>query len=143
MKRKLNQVYQFKVTLKSVKPLIWRRIQVPETCTFYDLHVAIQDAMAWTDSHLHEFEVVNPRTGTRVFIGEPDEEFEEDREILPNQKEKIARYFTLENWRAHYTYDFGDDWQHTIELEKMAPREENIEYPRCLAGRRACPPEDC
>ena len=114
-----------------------------ETYTFWDLHVAITDAMGWQDYHLHEFEVVEPRTGTKVFMGDPDEEFEDDREILLEQKEKIARYFTPENGHARYAYDFGDGWQHTITLEKIVPREENVEYPRCLAGKRACPPEDC
>ena len=54
IKKKFNQVYQFKITLKGIKPPIWRRIQVPKTYTFYDLHVAIQDAMGWYDCHLHE-----------------------------------------------------------------------------------------
>jgi len=57
---KSKQVYQFKITLKGTKPPIWRRIQVPATYSFYDLHVAIQDAMGWMDSHLHEFTVVHP-----------------------------------------------------------------------------------
>ena len=60
MKKKFNQVYQFKITLDEIKPPIWRRIQVPETYTFWDLHVAIQDAMGWLDYHLHEFEILNP-----------------------------------------------------------------------------------
>ena len=57
MKKKFDQVYQFKITLRDIKPPIWRRIQVPETYTFWDLHVAIQDAMGWSDYHLHEFEI--------------------------------------------------------------------------------------
>ncbi len=59
MKKKFDRVYQFKITLR-VRPPIWRRIQVPETYTFWDLHVAIQDAMGWEDAHLHEFEMVSP-----------------------------------------------------------------------------------
>lgn len=142
-KSKFNQVYQFYIVLQGIKPRIWRRIQVPETYSFWDFHVAITDAMGWLDYHLHEFDMVNPRTGDKVLIGMPDDEYPDERDVLPDDKQKIARYFTLENRHAQYAYDFGDGWQHRIELEKIVSREENVEYPRCLAGRRACPPEDC
>jgi len=141
MKKKFNLVYQFKITLKGIKPPIWRRIQIPETYTFWALHVAIQDAMGWGDYHLHEFEVVYPSTGLKVNIGIPDEEF--GREILPGWKHKITDYFSMENQSANYVYDFGDNWEHKIQLEKILPRDENIQYPVCTAGKRACPPEDC
>ena len=49
----------------------------------------------------------------------------------------------MENRIANYTYDFGDNWEHKIQLEKILPRDKNIEYPACIAGKRACPPEDC
>ncbi len=84
MKKKFDQVFQFKITLKDTKPPVWRRIQVPETYTFWDLHVAIQDAMGWSDYHLHRFEIVNPSTGMEIEIGLPDEEFNFGREILSN-----------------------------------------------------------
>ena len=142
-KKKFNQVYQFYIVLQGIKPRIWRRIQVPETYSFWDLHVAIADAMGWQDYHLHEFEMLDPRNGETLLIGMPDDEYPDEREVLPDDQEKIARYFTLENRGALYRYDFGDGWQHRIELEKIVPRQENVEYPRCLAGRRACPPEDC
>lgn len=63
MPKKPTMIYQFKITLAGVKPPIWRRIQVPESYTFWDLHVAIQDAMGWLDCHLHQFEVINPKYG--------------------------------------------------------------------------------
>ena len=141
MKRKFNQVYQFKITLKGAKPPIWRQIQIPETYTFWDLRVAIQDAMGWLDYHLHEFEMVNPSTGLRVNVGMPDEDF--GSEVLPGWKQKIADYFSMENQSADYTYDFGDNWKHEIQLEKILQREKNINYPVCIKGKRACPPEDC
>jgi len=142
-KKKYNQVFQFKITLKGIKPPIWRRIQVPEIYTFWDLHVAIQDAMGWDDYHFHEFEMVNPSTGLRENIGipAPDEVF--DREVLPGWGEKIADFFSMANRTASYVYDFGDSWVHKIQLEKVLPREKNIKYPICIKGKRACPPEDC
>jgi hypothetical protein len=66
MNKKYARVFQFKISLKGIKPPIWRRIQVPHTYTFWDLHVAVQDAMGWADTHLHYFEVVNPSTGERA-----------------------------------------------------------------------------
>lgn len=99
--------------------------------------------MAWLDYHLHDFELVNPSTGLKVEIGIPDEGFDGDRGVLPGWKQKIVDYFTMENGVAYYEYDFGDCWEHTIKLEKIIPRDENIDYPICTAGKRACPPEDC
>ena len=143
MKKQFNQVYQFKITLEEIDPPIWRRIQVPETYSFWDLHVAIQDAMGWTDSHLHQFEMTNPKTREEVDIGIPDEEWEDEAVTLAGWDIKIADYFSQENSSAIYIYDFGDNWEHTIKLEKILPQAEKTEYPICLEGERACPPEDC
>ena len=143
MKKRFNQVYQFKITLKGIKPPVWRQIQVPETYTFWDLHVAIQDVMGWEDYHLHEFEMMNHFTGKKVRIGLPHEDYDWSRETLPGWKQKIAEYFSMKTRLAIYTYDFGDNWEHIIKLEKIIPREVNTEYPVCMAGERACPPEDC
>jgi hypothetical protein len=143
MKKKFNHIYQFRITLNDSKPPIWRRIQVPENYSFWDLHVAIQDVMGWEDYHLHEFEIINPSTNLKVNIGIPDKDDFFGREVLPEWNQKIAKYFSMENQSAHYTYDFGDDWVHKIKLEKILPREKNIDYPICIKGKRACPPEDC
>ncbi len=144
MKKKYNQVYQFKITLKGTKPPIWRRILVPETYTFWDLHVAIQDAMGWEDYHLHEFTLLSPKTGRKVKIGIPsDEDADFGWEVLAEWNQKIAHYFSSENSKADYVYDFGDGWEHSIKLEKILPRETGVAYPRCIDGRGACPPEDC
>lgn len=143
MKKKFENVYQFKIALKGIKPLIWRRIQVPENYSFWDFHVAVQDAMGWTDTHLHHFDIVNPAHSRREEIGLPDEEGILDHEVLAGWKQKIAEYFTLNNDKANYIYDYGDNWEHTIKLEKILPREKGIKYPICIEGARACPPEDC
>jgi len=141
MKRKYAKVYQFKVTLRGIMPPVWRRIQVPGAYSFWDLHVAIQDAMSWLDYHLHEFIIPHPETGGKVRIGMITTEYDDDEEVLVDREEKIPEYFTMGNRDAGYIYDFGDDWEHEIKLEKILPREEGIEYPRCIMGKRACPPE--
>jgi hypothetical protein len=144
MSKKEQQIYQFKITLEGIKPSIWRRIQVPKTYTFWELHVAIQDAMGWYDYHLHQFEAINPKTGESDIIGIPDQEGIDDILTLPSWKIHISSYFSFLNKQAQYLYDFGDHWDHTVLLEKILPEEEfGKEYPLCVAGERACPPEDC
>lgn len=139
-----ERIFQFKVTLKEVEPLVWRRFQVPESYNFWDLHVAIQDAMGWQDCHLHLFQVANPKTGRTELIGIPDDDtFEGDPVTLPGWNLPIAGYFTQVGASAGYEYDFGDDWQHEVLLEDIIPRAPRTKYPLCVAGARACPPEDC
>ncbi len=143
MKRKYNQVFQFRISLRDAKPPIWRRIQVPETYSFWDLHVAIQDAMGWADYHLHGFGIINPSNGVNESIGIPDDDSIWSTNTQAGWEKKIVDYFTLKNSAADYTYDFGDDWEHIIKLEKILPCEKGVKYPVCVKGRRVCPPEDC
>ena len=144
MGRKFNEVYLFKVALKDIMPAIWRRIQVPANYSFWDLHVAIQDAMGWLDYHLHAFRMIDPATGAPCTLGIPfDDDFMEEFPMLTGWEHAIADYFTPDNMAADYEYDFGDGWQHDVVLEAMLPRESGIRYPICVDGRRACPPEDC
>jgi hypothetical protein len=144
MDKSFKHVYQFKISLKGIRPPIWRRIQVPDYCTFWDLHVAIQDAMGWLDLHLHAFEIKNPKKGLPEDIGIPDDDFADDnRKTLAGWKHKISQYFTAENDKALSIYDFGDYWEHELKLEKILPRDRQKDYPNCMGGRRACPPEDC
>lgn len=142
MKRKFERVYQFKVSLQGIKPSIWRRIQVPETYTFWDLHVAIQDVMGWWDHHLHEFSIVNPTRAATEKIGIPDDEGW-GPPVAPGWRRNIASYFSQTNSKAKYVYDFGDNWIHTVRLEKILERDKGVKYPVCVDGKRACPPEDC
>ncbi|MEA2039608.1 MAG: plasmid pRiA4b ORF-3 family protein [Thermodesulfobacteriota bacterium] len=143
MEKAFKKVYQFKVTLKGIRQPIWRRIQVLDNYTFWDLHVAVQDAMGWLDYHLHAFHILNPETGLKEEIGGIDDSSWDDHQVTPGWERNISRYFTPENNKALYVYDFGDDWQHDVKLEKVLPWEKNVKYPICIAGKRACPPEDC
>ncbi len=136
-----RNVIQFTITLLDIEPAIWRRIQVPETYSFWDLHVAIQDAMGWLDCHLHGFEVIDPSAGQTVQLGIPDEDGWD--EMLPGWKHKIADFFRQEHDRARYIYDFGDGWDHAVVMEKRLPAQPRRRYPVCTAGARRCPHEDC
>jgi Plasmid pRiA4b ORF-3-like protein len=138
------QVYQFKLVLVGVEPPIWRRIQVPETYSFWDLHVALQDSMGWLDYHLHVFRVAKPETGEVEQIGIPDDDpFEGDKPTLPGWEIPITRHFPRTGTVAQYEYDFGDGWEHELTLEAILPRQAGQKYPLCVDGARACPPEDC
>jgi len=124
--------------------MIWRRILVPENYSFWDLHVAIQDAMGWLDCHLHEFNISNPVTGQQDCIGIPSETWDTDASnILKGWELNIRDYFSGTTKLALYIYDFGDNWEHEVCLEKILLRETGVRYPKCIDGARACPPEDC
>ena len=123
MANHFDHILQFKVTLLGIKPPIWRRIQVPCTYSFWDLHVAIQDAMGWLDYHLHQFSVRVPGSRKPILIGIPDENgFLDDPEILPGWELPVARFITLADRRTKYDYDFGDGWEHSVILERIEPR---------------------
>lgn len=138
-----KSVLCLRVELEEIHPTIWRRILVPATYTFWDLHVAIQDAMGWFDSHLHEFRVPAEPAGT-LHLGIPLDEFDDlEREVLAGWEHAVADHLARTGQVLRYDYDFGDGWSHSVALEEIVPRETGGRYPRCIAGARACPPEDC
>jgi hypothetical protein len=143
VRRKYDHVYQVKIVLRGIEPPIWRCIQVPEDYTFWDLHVAIQDAMGWLDYHLHAFEITNRSSHRRDTIGIPDDEWEDEIHVLAGWQIPISTYFGPDNRVANYLYDFGDSWEHTVTVEKVLARDGAVRYPVCLDGARRGPPEDC
>ena len=135
---------RFRVELQEILPTIWREIEVPSSCSFWDLHVAIQDVMGWLDYHLHAFRVEDPNTSEVVEIGIPHEElFEDSVQALAGWETPVLSYLNEPGQLASYEYDFGDSWNHQILLQEIVPREKGARYPRCVGGERACPPEDC
>src|SRR3954471_13596926 len=128
-------IYQLKVTLKGSKPPIWRRIQVRSDISLADLHQILQVAMGWEDYHLHQFIVGGQ------YYGVPDKDF--DMDVLSERTAKLNRIAPGEKSRFTYEYDFGDDGLHDVLVEKVLPPEPDAQYPRCITGKRARPPEDC
>jgi hypothetical protein len=122
---------QLKVTLTGSKPPIWRRLTVPESITLERLHELIQIAFGWTDSHLHLFDIDGEEYG-------PADEWVETR----SENIRLSRLVAVGD-RFSYVYDFGDDWRHTIQFEKRLPAGSGLGGLRCIAGRRAGPPENC
>ncbi|MHC4962423.1 MAG: plasmid pRiA4b ORF-3 family protein [Planctomycetota bacterium] len=138
------RIYQFRIELMGIAPPIWRRIQVPENYSFWDLHVAIQDAMGWLDYHLHAFRMVDKTSHSKVEIGIPDDEFSATASAtVPGWKTAMVDYFHEVGVTAEYEYDFGDGWLHTVVLEGIFLNDPDIQYPLCVGGERACPVEDC
>lgn len=126
-------VHTIKVTLAGSQPPIWRRLQVPSTMTLRALHDVLQVAFGWEDYHMWVFETPLGRYGL------PDR----DLEISSAAAKRLGQVAPHKTDRLGYTYDFGDDWEHIIAVEAISNPEPGIAYPRCLTGRRACPPEDC
>jgi len=144
-RRAYSNVLQFKITLLETDPPVWRRIQVPEYYTFYDLHVAIQDAIGWLDSHLHDFKIQPRRRACLdIRIESPFalDDLEEAAPLLTTEV-AVADFIQEPGDRALYAYDYGDDWQHDVLFEGTYPKEPGKKYPVCLAGELAGPPEDC
>ncbi|MEX0643126.1 MAG: plasmid pRiA4b ORF-3 family protein [Pirellulales bacterium] len=161
--------YHLRIALRDTKPPIWRRVAVPSNITLGQLHEVIQIAMGWSNSHLHQFmlqdkslinrdpdviarlteegrydEIFTATRGIRVFVpgndpfgDELDMEGEDEdavtlAEVCPKVKSKLT-----------YEYDFGDGWEHTVEVQKIVEPKSDSAPPVCLTGKKACPPEDC
>ncbi len=140
---RFRSVFCFKITLAHVQPEVWRRIEVPDSYSFWDLHVAITDVFGWFDYHLHEFQIRHPKTGKNIRLSIPDPEDMGDIPLKPDYRRQLAGLFSKTNRHCTYLYDFGDGWQHEIEMESLTARAKDVEYPRCVDGKNACPPEDC
>jgi hypothetical protein len=126
-------VFQLRVTLDDVTPAVWRRVRVPAAYTLDRLHRVIQYAMGWQDCHLHSFEIDGEQ------YGEPDP----DGELaLLDEMDYRLEDVTRIGGRLRYTYDFGDWWEHDVIVEDVLRADPVARYPLCVAGERACPPED-
>jgi Plasmid pRiA4b ORF-3-like protein len=128
-----DAVYQLKIILAHVQRPIWRRLEVPD-CTLAELHEMIQACMPWQNYHLWSFEAGGKQYGPEV-----------DRELgwQDASTVRLGQLVGAGLKKLLYTYDYGDDWQHQVQVEKTLPGEPKVRYPRCTAGARACPPEDC
>lgn len=144
-KKPYNSVRQFKITLIGTEPPVWRRIQVPDYFTFYDLHVAIQDAMGWLDYHLHAFEIRFGRQmhqAVRIECPFAADEIEEEHPLFSTEA-PLSDFLKKPEDRVLYIYDFGDGWEHDVVFEGALAKEPGNKYPLCLGGEMAGPPEDC
>ncbi|UUU36734.1 plasmid pRiA4b ORF-3 family protein [Streptomyces sp. CA-210063] len=125
--------HKIKITLRDSRPPIWRRLEVPSGITLRELHDVIQAVFGWEDYHMWAFESGRDRYGVA----------DRDLGIRNAASKRLGQVAPHVGDRLRYTYDFGDDWEHDILVEDVTAPEAGTAYPRCLTGRRACPPEDC
>jgi len=167
-----NEIIQMNITLDNIEPAIWRRFIVDSSITLQALHEIIQVVMGWENSHLYSFHIGDSEysamdseesddcencdpfdcSGTLDdddfdddFEDEVDEDYEDD-DTCSNESVHTVKLQDLKlkpKQKFLYVYDFGDNWEHTITIEKISENTENFKTPQCLEGKRACPPEDC
>lgn len=136
------QCFTVRIDLDDAQPPIWRRLALAGDLTLDELHDVLQAAMGWTDSHLHHF-LMGPgeRDHRREPFVEPYAESEGDDGIAERDV-RLDQVVAGPGDRLFYDYDFGDGWEHTIAVESVTPLDADVTRARCLAGSRACPPED-
>ena len=120
-----------------VAPPVWRRVLVTDDTTLHGLHEVIQVAMGWTDTHLYRFELDGAQYFDLEVLDDPDPD---DRDA---RTARLAELGLTKQRSFLYDYDFGDGWSHTVTVERVGDVDVAASHPRCLAGARACPPEDC
>jgi len=127
-------ILQLKISLVGAsKPPVWRRVLVPATMRLHRLHDVIQAAMGWHDCHMHAF------VAGGIDYGLPDPELGHRDE----RRTALNHLVSESGDRLRYVYDFGDDWEHDVVVEKVLAAEPGVRYPVCLTGKGRCPPEDC
>jgi len=130
-----HKLFELDVRLQEIEPPIWRTIEVPGSASLETVHYAIQVAMGWTNSHLHQFKIGDKCYGMADVDDSGDLELDDEREFCLQDLVQSGGAFV-------YEYDFGDGWEHDVTVKKIT----TVTKPpraRCVAGARACPPEDC
>ena len=132
-------IFHFYIELEESVPLVWRRILVPASYSLYQLHMALQGAFGWENSHLFQF--CEKDLSDAIGYGIPhDLDADTGTKIVEAKKTKMSKIFKRTGQKFQYIYDFGDYWKHQITFEKTEPEE--MAAPYCIGGEGACPPED-
>lgn len=130
--------FRVRLDLHGTKPPVWRRLELPGDLLLPRVHDVIQVAMGWTDSHLHRFRIGNDHRDP-YFVTQFDVDDGEDG--LLEDDVRLDQILAAKGDKLWYEYDFGDGWDHVLTVEEVL--DDPPAEPRCLAGRLACPPEDC
>ena len=129
---KQTLIYVVDVVLDDIDPPIRRRVELAGDSTLEQVHYVIQAAMGWENSHLHEFEHKG------LSYGDP----EPDGFNLESETDNQLASLLGPGDSMTYTYDFGDNWKHTIAVHEITQPEPGVKYPRLVEAERGCPPED-
>ena len=127
------------VHIVGIQPPVVRTLELPLDLNLAQLHEVLQATFGWTDSHLHKFDIGGLTYGAPEF----DPDGWSDCQIFEASSVRLADFNIPYDAPilVFYEYDFGDSWEHVLELTR-APREAGVKYPRCVAGTRSAPPED-
>jgi Plasmid pRiA4b ORF-3-like protein len=127
-------IYQLKVWLQGISPMVWRRLLVRSDSTIADLHYTIQIAIGWSDVHLNRFHIHGQDFGV----------YHDGGISFSDNPEKVllSAFGFRTRERFLYEYDFGDEWLHEVRIEKRLPLNPKKTYPVCIDGKHAAPPED-
>ncbi len=128
-------VHELKVTLLDVSPPVWRRLRVPSAVTLSALHSILQVAFGWHDAHLHEW-----RVGERTFGLSDEPSWGEE---IEDESAAVLGELAPADSVLHYDYDFGDGWEHLVEVVGVREFDPGEPPVAVLEGARAVPPEDC
>ena len=130
-------IARLKITLDDVKPVVLRRVEVPFDIRLDRLHLTIQTAMGWTNSHLYEIR------GGGVGWSTPDPDAGWGGDFMDARKARLGDILEdIGTKTLKYLYDFGDGWEHTIKIERLIDPEPGMLYPRLIEAKGHCPPED-
>jgi hypothetical protein len=135
--KNLDKIYQIKVGLLEVNPLIWRRFLIPANVTLHRLHLVLQDVMGWQNYHLYQFKIGKKKYSTP----DPDNDFYE-LDFKNSYRVKLGNVAREKGSIFEYEYDFGDSWEHQLLVEDIIDRDPDKQYPLCIAGENASPHED-
>ncbi len=127
-------VHLLRIELLYVEPMVWRRFLVPSETKLPKFSRMLEAAMGWDGYHLHMFGVADLR------IGLPDD-FSTD--IIDERRITLEQLLPRVGLQVRWSYDFGDGWEHGVVVEAIEAPSPDVRYPKCTAGARACPPEDC
>ena len=129
----MTAIVRLKVTLDDVEPKVLRRIEVPLDIELDRLHLILQAALGWTNSHLYEIRVKDARWGL------PDPDWPDDGP-LDARKARLADALERAGTKTlRYLYDFGDSWEHTIKIERRRGPGAERRLPSPHRGRRTLP----
>lgn len=128
-----DQIYQLKIVLTKISPMIWRRLLMRGSTTIAELHFIIQIAMGWEDEHLNRFHIHGKDYGV-YHAGGMD--FDDDPRTV-----RLSDFQFRPNDCFQYEYNFHAAWVHDIRVETIAEAEKDQTYPVCIGGKHACPSE--
>lgn len=134
--------FTVRVDLDSARPPVWRRLQVRGDIPMHRLHDVLQAAFGWWDCHLHRFWLGPDK---RLWIGPyllTDFDIDEGEPGVPEREVRLDQVLHAVGDRVFYTYDFGDEWNHTIKVEAVEAASSETPLATCIGGRRSAPMED-